>query len=76
MLFESSEGTSEPQKWTMKVTFYELVHKTVKNNPEYKSKQASKKNENLHNFSRSYFTLWRIVTKRQNQDTNMESKLN
>jgi len=80
MLFESSEGTSEPQKWTMNVTFYELVHRTVKkkkkkNIPEYKSKQANK-NETLHNFSRSYFTLWKTVTKWQNQDTNTELKFN
>jgi len=46
-----------------------------KNVPEYKSKQTNK-NETLHNFSRSYFTLWNIVTKWQNQDINMELKFN
>jgi len=43
--------------------------------PEYKSKQANK-NETLHNFGRFYFTLWKIVTKWQNQDINVELKLN
>jgi hypothetical protein len=46
-----------------------------KNFPEYKSKQANK-NETLHNFSRSYFTLWKTVSKWQNQDTDMELKFN
>jgi hypothetical protein len=38
----SSEGTSEPQNWAMEITFYEVVHRTVRNIPEYKSKQANK----------------------------------
>lgn len=41
MLFESSEGTSEPQKWTMNVTFYELVHRIVKKK-KFQNIKASK----------------------------------